>query len=91
MELDKLCKNVEQQILPRYNTSLDFIDISELVISRRLFLSYNGPRPGHPCHTDTFLVINKYTKYFYFQATIFPFSDPRKNVTNGYGTICTRR
>ena len=78
-------------ILTHCNTSLDFFNISESVISGRLFLSYNGPRPGHLCHTETFLVINKNTKYFYFQTALFSFSDPRKNVTHGYGTICTRR
>ena len=78
-------------ILTHCNTSLYFVNISESVISGRLFLSYNGPSPGHLCHTDTFLVINKNTKYFYFQTALFPFSDPWKNVTDGYGTICTRR
>ena len=43
-------------ILTCYKTSLDFVNISESVISGRLFLSYNGPGRGHLCHTDTFLV-----------------------------------
>ena len=44
-------------ILTCYKTSLDFVNTSELVISGRLFLSYNGPGRGHLCHTDTFLVL----------------------------------
>ena len=38
-------------ILACYKTSLDFVNISESVISGRLFLSYNGPEQGHLCHT----------------------------------------
>ena len=34
-------------ILTCYKTSLDFVDISESVISGRLFLSYNGPVLRH--------------------------------------------
>ena len=48
---------INVSILTRYFTSLDFVNISESVISGRLFLSYNGPEWGHLCHTDTFLVL----------------------------------
>ena len=44
-------------ILTCYKASLDFVNISESVISGRVFLSYNGPGRGHLCHTDTFLVL----------------------------------
>ena len=47
-------------ILTCYKTSLDFVNISESVISVRLFLSYNGPGWGHLCYTDTFLVFYLY-------------------------------
>ena len=47
-------KNVS--ILTCYKTSLDFVNISDSVISGRIFLSYIGPGRGHLCHTDTFLV-----------------------------------
>ena len=42
-------------IMTCYKTSLDFVNISETVISWRLFFSYSGPW-GDLCHTDTFLV-----------------------------------
>ena len=43
--------------LTHCNNSLDFVklNISESVISVRPFLSYNGPRRWHLCHTDSFL------------------------------------
>ena len=47
---------INVSILTCNKTSLDFVNISESVISGRLFLSYNGPERGHLCHTDTFLV-----------------------------------
>ena len=42
----------------RYNTSLDFVNISALVTFGRLFLSHNVPGQGHihVYDTDTYLV-----------------------------------
>ena len=34
-------------ILKCYDTSLDFVNVSASVISRRVFLLYNGPGWGH--------------------------------------------